>query len=143
MKTEVRLMWNISVIVLLFIAFFTTSCNPDDPEPDTGDALDRLVATWKCTENSSTYGTQNYYVEISKDNAAGKIIIDNFFNLGLGKAVIASVNGQSITISNQTVNGILFNGTGTIASNFNSISWNYTFDEGNGPESATATYTKM
>ncbi len=129
------------VLVTLAVAFW--SCNPDEPDPDTGDIRDKLVNTWKCTENSQTYGTQNYYVEITKDNQASVIIIDNFFNLGLGKSIKATVNGQTITINNQIVSGHIFNGTGIIASNFNSISWTYTFDEGNGPETATATYTKM
>ncbi len=130
-------------IIILTTIFFFSNCNPDDPEPDTGDIRDKLVDTWKCTENSSTYGTQNYYVEISKDSLAGYIIIDNFFNLGLGKSVKAYVNGQNITINNQTTSGHLFNGNGTISSNFRSISWQYVFDEGNGQENATATYTKM
>jgi hypothetical protein len=56
---------------------------------------------------------------------------------------MASVSGQTITISNQTVQGYLFNGSGNIASNFNSISWSYSVDEGNGPETVTAVYTKM
>ncbi|MCX7863238.1 MAG: hypothetical protein N2449_09630 [Bacteroidales bacterium] len=139
MNSKIKLLYLCSTILLMALV----ACNPDEPDPDTGDIRDKLVNTWKCTENSATYGTQNYYVEITKDNQSGIIVIDNFFNLGLGKSIKASVNGQTITINNQMVSGHLFNGTGTIASNFNSISWNYTFDEGNGPENVTATYTKM
>lgn len=130
--------------VILFISFIQlVSCKPDDTTPDTGDIRDKIVSSWKCQENSATYGTQNYYVDITKDSVAGKIFIDNFFNLGLGKSVTATVNGQIITINNQMVEGNLFNGTGTISSNYNSISWSYTFDEGNGAESVSAVYTKM
>jgi|YNPMSStandDraft_1061717.scaffolds.fasta_scaffold00168_31 hypothetical protein len=132
-----------SLFILFTLGLFFTACNPDDPEPDTGDIRDKLVDSWKCTENSATYGTQNYYVEITKDNQNGYIIIDNFFNLGLGKSIKAYVSGQTVTINNQTVSGHLFNGSGTISSNFKSISWQYTFDEGNGQENVTATYTKM
>lgn len=128
----------------VFITMVTlVSCQPDDPTPNTGDIRDKLVSSWKCQENSATYGTQNYYVEITKDTLAGKIIIDNFFNLGLGKSIKASVSGQTITINNQMVDGNLFNGSGTVSANYNSISWSYSFDEGNGAESVSAVYTKM
>lgn len=119
------------------------ACNPDDTGPETGDIRDKLVSSWKCQENSTTYGTQNYYVEIIKDTVPGKITIDNFFNLGFGKAIKANVSGQTITINNQMVEGHLFNGTGSVSANYNSISWSYTFDEGNGPENVSAVYTKM
>jgi len=126
------------IILISFVA-----CKPDDPTPNTGDIRDKLVSSWKCQENSATYGSQNYYVDISKDTVAGLIIIDNFFNLGLGKAIKANVSGQTITIHNQMIDGNLFNGSGTVSSNFNSISWSYTFDEGNGAENVSAVYTKM
>lgn len=131
-------------IFFIFLLFITVvACNPNDPTPDTGDVRDKLVSSWKCQENSATYGTQYYYVDIIKDTVAGRIIIDNFFNLGLGKSIKANVSGQTITINNQMVEGNLFNGSGTISSNYNSISWSYTFDEGNGAESVSAVYTKM
>jgi hypothetical protein len=128
---------------LILLLTFITSCNPDEPTPNTIDIRDKIATSWKCTENSATYGTQHYIVEIIKDTLPAVIIIDNFFNLGLGKSIKATVNGQSITINNQMLQGHLFNGNGTISSNYNSISWSYTFDEGNGPENVTATYTKM
>ncbi|NSW45535.1 MAG: hypothetical protein HPY79_06965 [Bacteroidales bacterium] len=129
------------IVFITLIAF--VACKPDDPTPDTGDIRDKLVSSWKCQENSATYGSQNYYVEITKDTVSGLIIIDNFFNLGLGKSIKANVSGQTITINNQMLDGNLFNGSGTVSSNFNSISWSYTFDEGNGPENVSAVYTKM
>lgn len=138
-----RKAFNFVKVIIFFSLIQLISCKPDDTTPETGDIRDKIVSSWKCQENSATYGTQNYYVDISKDSVPGKIFIDNFFNLGLGKSVTASVNGQIITINNQMVEGNLFNGTGTISSNYNSISWSYTFDEGNGAENVSAVYTKM
>jgi len=129
------------IVFIILVTF--VACDPDDPTPDTGDIRDKLVSSWKCQENSATYGLQNYYVEIFKDTVSGVIIIDNFFNLGLGKSIKANVSGQNITINNQMLDGNLFNGSGTVSSNYNSISWSYTFDEGNGPEAVSAVYTKM
>lgn len=127
----------------LFCIMFTIvaiSCNRDDEDTPNADIYD----TWKCNENSATFGTQNYHVDISKDNTAtDKIIIDNFFNLGLGKSIKATLSGQTITINNAVLEGNTFNGTGTVSSNYNTINWSYTFDDGNGPENVTATYTRL
>lgn len=133
--------FKIFVFFMVLITFI--ACNPDDTDPNTGDIRDKLISSWKCQENSPTYGTQNYYVDIMKDTISNIIIIDNFFNLGLGKSIKANVSGQNIIINNQMVEGNLFNGIGSISANYNSISWSYTFDEGNGAENVTAVYTKM
>ncbi|MBI5540442.1 MAG: hypothetical protein HY951_10320 [Bacteroidia bacterium] len=127
--------------LLVLTTAYLSSCQKDEDPTNNPSSIE---GTWKCVENSATYGAQNYYVDISKDTtSSNKIIIDNFFGLGLGKTVPASQSGQSLTISNAVQQGTIFNGTGTIASNNNSISWTYTVDEGNGPENVTATYTKM
>lgn len=127
--------------LLVLTTTYFTSCQKDEDPINNPSSIE---GTWKCVENSTTYGAQNYYVDISKDTTAtNKIIIDNFFGLGLGKTVPASQSGQSLTISNAVQQGTIFNGNGTISSNNNSISWTYTVDEGNGPENVTATYTKM
>jgi hypothetical protein len=127
--------------LLVLTTVYLISCQKDeDPEINTTS----IEGSWKCVENSATYGTQNYYVDISTDAAnSNKKIIDNFFGLGLGAIVMATQSGQTLTISNAVQLGHTFNGNGTISSNYNSISWTYTVDEGNGPENVTATYTKM
>ncbi len=130
------------IIFTLFVFFsvFTNSCKKED---DTQTANYNIIGSWRVSENSSTYGQQNYYVDISSDSTnANNIIIDNFFGLGLGKSIIATQSGQNLTISNAIQLGFIFNGNGIIASNNNSISLNYTVDDGNGSENITATYTK-
>jgi len=128
--------------VLLLILLFFYSCSPDE-EPTT-DNRSKLEAAWKCDENSPSFGNQKYYVEIKIDpNSDNYVIIDNFFNLGYGKSIIAKFSEPNLIITNQSISGYIFNGKGTVSSNYNYINWKYTFDEGNGPEEVTATYTKM
>jgi hypothetical protein len=118
------------------------SCQKDN---DTTDST-TLYGTWAVHEicTNTTYGTTNYHVEITKDNSSStKVDIDNFFNLGLGKSIKATVSGKTLTITNAVLEGMTFNGTGTVSSNNATISWQYTFDEGNGNENVTATYTKQ
>lgn len=127
-------------IFTAFTIFYLTSCQKDETTTPATDIYD----TWNCSENSVTFGTQNYHVDISKDNSSSdKVVIDNFFNLGLGKSIKAALSGQTLTINNATLDGNTFNGTGTVSSNNNTITWHYTFDDGNGPENVTATYTRL
>ena len=127
-------------LLLSLTVIYFSSCKKDDTTTPNGDIID----TWKVVEQSPTFGTQNYHVDISKDTSTtGGIIIDNFFNLGLGHYVSAVQNGMTLTVSNEVLDGYTFNGSGNIASNYNSISWNFTVDDGNGPENATATFTRL
>ena len=127
--------------LLVLTSIYISSCQKDEDPTVNPTSID---GTWKSVENSATYGAQNYYVDISTDSPnSNKKIIDNFFDLGLGKTVTATKSGQTLTISNAVQQGNTFNGSGTISSNNNSISWTYTVDDGNGPENVTATYTKM
>ena len=130
----------ITFILLAAIFIILNSCQKED---DPNSQNTNIIGSWKVSENSTTYGQQYYYVDISSDTtASNKIIIDNFFGLGLGKSVPATQSGQTLTISNAIIPGYTFNGTGSISSNYNSISWNYNVDDGNGPENVTATYTR-
>jgi hypothetical protein len=134
---------------VLFIAMAVCStllysCQPDDnTDPSPTDARDNVTGMWACSENSTAYGQQNYDVEIIKDPAnSGNIQIDNFFGLGDGKKVSASMSNLNLTIPTQTVDNTTFSGSGTISSNYKNISFTYTFNEGNGPENVNSTYTK-
>lgn len=133
MKKFICLLFSLSLLTFI-------SCQKDETTDPSSDIYD----TWNCNENSTTFGTQNYHVDISKDpSSSDKVVIDNFFNLGLGKSIKATLAGQTLTINNENLDGNTFNGTGTVSSNNNSITWQYTFDDGNGPENVNATYTRL
>ena len=129
-------------ILLFSISLFVVSCAPDDDDDDV--VPGEITGTWRSQENSETYGPSNYYVDISNDSASSAgIMIDNFFNLGLGKKMKASQSGNTITLSSGVLEGFQFTGTGNVATNYKTITWSYSFDDGNGPEQVTGTYTKL
>jgi hypothetical protein len=130
-------------VQIISISFYYTSCQKDDSE--TTNSPSSIIDTWNCSENSSQLGPSSYQVDISKDTSStNKVIIDNFYHLGIGKEVKATLSGQTLTVINESVDGYLFNGTGTIASNNNSISWSFTADDNSGsPDNVTATYSRM
>lgn len=133
-------------ILFLTLSVFAVSCTPDDDEPDdvTTDVREKISGDWKSSENSATYGPSNYFVDISKDTASSTgIKIYNFFNLGIDKVMKGTVSGNTITLSSDPLDGFVFSGNGSIASNYRSISWTYTFFDGNETEQVTGTYTKL
>lgn len=128
--------------LLVSLSTFFVACQPD--EDDDPIVPGSVSGSWRSQENSVTYGPSNYYVDISIDTANSAIVyIDNFFNMGLGKKKKATVSGNTLTLSSDIFEGFVFAGSGSIASNYKSISWSYTFDDGNGPEQVTGTYTKL
>lgn len=133
-------MKRLTLILFVVVFSFLHSCRKDDDPQATNNSIN---GTWRVSENSTTFGQQNYIVEIINDTAsANKIIIDNFFNLGINHQIIANISGSTININNAVLDGYTINGTGNIASNYNSISWNYNVDDGNGSEAVTSTYTR-
>jgi hypothetical protein len=112
------------------IALLITACE-DSPFFVNNDLVSAIEGTWNCSEDSSLNGSQAYTVDISRyAYQSDSIVLDNFYNIGSGKEVIAVVSGQDITIHEQLVDGFTFQGTGHIQSNAVSISLSYTADLG-------------
>ncbi len=118
-------------IFFVVTSLFLTSCEEDF-------FSDRsLSGTWSVFENSSSFGEQNFLVGIDYfQGDSTRISIDNFSNLGLEVAVIANLNGNVITIPNQTIrdknnNSFTVTGNGTISNNFRKIDMVYRWDSHN------------
>jgi len=141
MKKYIRYFFLIVTVSSLLVA-----CQPDEEdEPDiTGDVRANISGTWRSQENSATYGQSNYYVDISVDSTSSNgIKIDNFFNMGQNKEMKATVSGNTITLSSAPFEGFVFSGTGNISSTYKTITWSYTFFDGNETEPVSGTYTKL
>jgi len=136
-------MKRILLLLLTGTVIYISSCTKEDNN-STGDPCDKFIDTWHCKETIELDPPTHYDVDISKDpSSSSKVFLDGFFGLGLGKGIYATASGQTLTISNEVLEGYTFNGTGTISSNNNSISWSFTVDDTNGPQNVTATYTRF
>lgn len=132
------------------IIFMVTSCELlDDITPGDTNVIDEIEGQWKVDEINdlkSTKTEDNYYVYISPDpNDTTKVLISNFFHLGNNVEASGKVSGSKITLARQSLPGdfIILSGSGTISSNYKTITWSYTVDDGSdSPVNATATYTK-
>ena len=117
------------------------SCQKIDTGSD--DVRDNLLGTWSCKENSQVFVVTNYTVEISKSTTdTTRIIMDDFYNLGNNLSVYAKMNGFTLTIPNQTVDGNQISGSGTISANYDKINWTYNVVTGTTTDHVTAVYMK-
>ncbi|MCK5537325.1 MAG: hypothetical protein KAI79_10890 [Bacteroidales bacterium] len=125
----------IFVSLSVFIVLLTPACFEDD----LGDIRDNITGTWRCQEESQLFEVQYYDVDISKDESDElQIVIYNFFDRK--QDVLAVVSGFSLTIEAQEIDGWLIEGTGEMSTNYEIITWQFTADDGNGPEDFSAYY---
>ena len=123
MKSIFKIRTAISLAMCMALAMVClTGCDKDDGPG--GDTRDGYTGTYKVTsERVGTIGTDvDYNITITKSSAnTVDILISNIINLGAGYTIVATVNGDSFTIPQQTVVGVGFSGSGR--RNGNSISF--------------------
>jgi len=115
----------------LGICLLVASCTLDTGNPD-------LSGSWSCHETSqiflkNTKGTSVYDVTFYRDaSKPDEYTISNFYNLGSGIRVTILKDGFSVTLPKQSVDGFVFEGSGTINETTDLISMSYTADDGGG-----------
>jgi hypothetical protein len=130
-------------IQIIAITLIFTSCDPLLLPSDAN-----LTGTWKCSEQHEVDGNSYYDVEIETDNMdSTTIYIYNFLNLeqntSVPRYITAHVNGNSISIPNQSIAGHTVEGSGNLSSDYKTIYLDFTDDiYGNDPMQVTATLSK-
>ena len=122
---------------ILSVMLLISSCDfGEDIDPDNSDdPRDNIVDTWRSTEISAIYGKSIYLVDIAKEPLdSTKVVLSNFYNLGIDTEVKGTLNGYKIYISTQVVNGNEISGEGTIAGDFSVINFEYDVEDGSGEE---------
>ena len=147
MKTQMN---KIAILIAGLLLMLTNSCELADDL--VGNAtISKITGDWDCEEDSEIFkkstesnkSAYTVYISPDADNDNG-ILIDGFYNLG-DVGVKATVNGNTITITNQTVEGgyVILSGTGLISGNYNEINWEYRVNIGGSRiDNVTAVYTK-
>ena len=127
----------------LFILMLTLGGCILEGEPKT------LEGSWSCTETSKIFmdplkGTSIYPVYIAQDiSDDNTYYIDNFYQLGEGYEVIVKLSGNTITLEQQTVDGIVFEGSGIVNTGFDVVNLSYTANDGGGQiDQVTAEYSR-
>lgn len=136
-----------SIRIILFavlLPLFLYACEIE-PNSPSGDFRDNIVDTWSCKETSITSNnTSTYPSDISKHPTdSSKVLIDNFYQIGIGYDAYAILNKYTLTIPLQNIRGFSIKGSGTISANFKSINFSYSVDDGSGQiDQVTALYSK-
>jgi hypothetical protein len=129
------------IAILVACSILTLSC---EDTTDQKSGVNNITDTWQCKETSTTYGQSTYSVNITKSSTdSTKVFIDNFYQMGAGNKVTAKLSGLTLSIPNQTVDGFAITGSGTISSNYKTINWTYTVNDGAEVDHATAVYSKI
>ncbi len=143
------------LLAFLIILPFLQSCQQDIASLD--DPREAITGTgtagkeWRVTDNDGPSGAAGYTVKISKNDAEPtQIKIANFHGWGTQDVLYATMAGLSLTIIQKKLDGIytvVGNGAndvdGLITSDFKHITFEYTYDTGDGPVNVTANYGPM
>jgi hypothetical protein len=130
------------LFVVISMMLFSASCQKD--LLDSTDPRDNIVGDWNCSEQGNVFGSMTYPVIITKSvSDTVTVYIDNFYKLGSGIKAYAKMNSMAVSIPSQVVDGYTISGSGTIASNYKTISFSYLVNDGSGEiDHVSAVYTK-
>lgn len=141
-----NLLYSIATVLLLLVA----SCEEVRNEPND---ISSLEGEWKVEENSeylkTAEDTYNVYITFSREDST-TIYISNFYHLGYDNEITGNVeenrielpSGQEMDILQSVY--VVLSGVGNIATDYQSINWEYEIDDGSGlVDHVTATYTRV
>lgn len=117
------------------------SCEPDDPDDDPA-ARSKFVGNWICVESSQL----TYSVVISESASNDyEVFLANFHHLGVNEKAVGAIAGYTITIPEQLMcdGDYIVKGSGIMAANQKTISFQYVATGGATTDTIHATYTKQ
>lgn len=138
-----KLHYLLIIAITLIISSFS-ACENDEPDPNHDDR-DDIAIKWKCdayeVTGSGSEFAGSYDVLIKKSTTAeNEVILTNFHNWGDATEATAILTGNTLTFKAQTITGYNLSGDGTISDNLQTITWEYTLDDGVEVLNYTATF---
>ena len=134
------------ILYFLFAAIFVAiafACEPDEPEDENpSDERLKFSGSWLCTESTQMSYTVNINIDSSNTT---QIKLYNFHHLGFEEMVFGIVNGNTVTLPNQTAcqGTVTIEGTSNMQANQNNIDFYYTVNDGVNLDTISAVYTKQ
>jgi len=121
-------------LVFALSSLLLSSCCKEEEVPD----RNKFFGTYDCSEQCDS-GDWSYVLTITESTSGGDaIILGNFGGYGIN--LKGTVTGDSFILE-QTEQGVMFNSTGTMEGN--SLSFNYSANDGENSDSCTGTGTKL
>jgi hypothetical protein len=129
------------ILVLIFMVASFDACQKDSENDPSVPDRDKFLGTW-IAHSSGTSGELNFTMTIvAGASNANQIKISNFDAEGSGTSVLADVSGSSVSLTPTTIGQDNITGSGTYNSN-NTLSFNYTINDGQTVDNRTATAHK-
>jgi hypothetical protein len=132
------------LLTLFVLAGGFSACENDEEDPDY-DKRDDIAIKWKCapyeqTDEGSTEAATFEVLITKSETVTTEVILNDFY--WAGEKPIAILTGNILTFKNQqTIGDFKLTGDGTISDNLQSITWNYTLNDGFDTLVYTATFT--
>ncbi len=127
-------------LIIVLIGFIFASCSKDKVHTS-------ILGAWNCEEIPEKSASSIYQVNIVRNNllpdSTNQYVIYNFNQLGLEEERAVYIRQDSIgklVITGTEIIGIHIEGSGTVASDFSKIEWNYLINKDVGSENFIATY---
>lgn len=131
-----KLIRNIIAVMAIGGTIFLASCAKEDDSTGTGDDRDKFVGSWTCNESIQGGPSSTYTTTISKDvTSSNKIKAEGFYGLGAGVFTFMVIDGNNITIQNQSVSGNTLSGSGSYSNGTFSV--HFSADDGQSVQQVT------
>lgn len=131
---------SLKILVVTGLLFSVYACEPDSVAPDV--SRDDYLGAWSGQSDGTVNGPLGFQMTITASNSTPDgILMDNFDAVGLGRKVLAVVDGGNITIPLNIINGDSIIGSGTYR-NDGSLSFSFTVSDGQEVDERTATATR-
>lgn len=127
---------NIITVLTIGTTVFLASCADEDDPSGTGDNRDKYLGSWVCNESIQGGPSSTYSITITKDvTSSNQVKAEGFYGLGAGVFTFIFIDGNNMTIQNQSVSGYTLSGSGTYSNNTFSV--NFSSDDGQAVEQVT------
>lgn len=105
-------------------------------EADLLDNRDQWIGSWTCSEIEGDFAPQTYPVEIVERVIITEVGIKGLYNQGFNFTVIGEINGTSIVIPTQVIDGLQIAGSGDLINE--EIILYFNADDGSGTDQVKA-----
>lgn len=119
------------IFFALALGAIFTSCTPES-EPNTD--RDLFLGDWTCNEYEGDFAPQTYNVEILASGAGKNVLVVGLYNQGSNFILSGYVDGITLFINTQSVNGFTIGGSGNLSNSFDRIDLIFTADDGSGSD---------
>ncbi len=111
-------------------------------EKEPAAAREDLLGTGRCNEYEGDFATQTYTIQVDAKGSGNNVNIFGFYNVGNGLPVVGEVQGSSLYIYPQTVDGIQFSGTGTMNNTLDQVEISFSANDGGGTDQVRAMWIR-